>query len=409
MFTMKKITRRNFLKVTAAVAAAGALAACGSSSSTASVAASSAAGASSASSAAASSAAAGTKGTIGYNQLVTGDFALDTLAGNMKRSIEAAGYTAQLVCANGAIDQMITDVENLIASGVDGLLLWLPVDSMYLTVAEKCEAANVPFVLADKVPTDSSIMDQLMTYKSFAGAVAPDNRNNGKICAKVANDNNWTKGLIIAPGIGDGTATPRIDAFKEDFKGTVLGEVHTDDANEAVTKTEDLYLANPDAEFFFCTGASTFGTAALTVLEKYDDHDTKIITCELDSTIIDSLTKDDYVVSDLGDYWICGYLGGVIITNFLSGTPITQADGSAPNISDVPAFTVTPAYVDFFEKHIEGDCIYSDEELQAMQGISLDDFEKIIQDYSLPERALAKYKEGTVTAAELDAMGVEHN
>ena len=51
-----------------------------------------------------------TKGKIGYNYLVMGDFALDTLANNTKRAIEAAGYEAMGVCANGAVDQTNTDI-----------------------------------------------------------------------------------------------------------------------------------------------------------------------------------------------------------------------------------------------------------------------------------------------------------
>ena len=351
-----------------------------------------------------------TKGKIGYNYLVTGDFALDTLANNTKRAIEAAGYEAMGVCANGAVDQTITDIENMIAAGVDGLVLWLPVDSMYLTVAEKCEAAGVPFVLADKVPTDETITEQLYSYKTFVGAIAPDNYAHGENAANVALDNGWTQALIIAPGIGDGTATPRIEAFVETFTaggGTILGEVHSDDQNEVVTKTEDLYLANPEAQFFFCTGASTFGTAALNVLEKYSDHEKKIITCELDTTIIESMVEDDYVVSDTGDFWVCGYLASIMMTNYLSGNPFT-VDGKAPVITNVPSFAVIPEHVDFYQKHIAGDCIYSDAEIQAMQGITMDEFMEKVSAYSLPERALAKYAEGTVTAEELDAMGVEY-
>lgn len=352
----------------------------------------------------------GSKGKIGYNYLVTGDFALDTLANNTKRAIEGAGYEAMGVCANGALDQTITDIENMIAAGVDGLVLWLPVDSMYLTAAEKCEAAGVPFVLADKVPTDASILEQLYGYKTFAGAIAPDNYAHGTHAAEVALENGWKNALIIAPGIGDGTATPRIEAFKETFEaagGTILGEVHTDDQNEAVTKTEDLYLAHPEAEFFFCTGASTFGTSALNVLEKYGDHDRKIITCELDATIVESMNTDDYVISDTGDFWVCGYLAGVMMTNYLSGNAFTM-DGKPAVINNVPSFAITPQYVDFYNKHIAGDCTYSYDEIAEMQGITFDQFMEIVTSYSLPERALAKFAEGSVTAEELDAMGVEH-
>ena len=64
---------------------------------------------------------------IGYNQLITGDYALDTLANNIKFAIESAGHEAMGVVAGGNVDQMITDIENMIAAGCEGLVLWLPI------------------------------------------------------------------------------------------------------------------------------------------------------------------------------------------------------------------------------------------------------------------------------------------
>ena len=50
------------------------------------------------------------------------------------------------VCDNASLDQLVTDVENMINAGVDGLVLWIPNDSLYLSVADLCENAGVPFV-----------------------------------------------------------------------------------------------------------------------------------------------------------------------------------------------------------------------------------------------------------------------
>ena len=80
---------------------------------------------------------------IGYNQLVTGDFALDALANNMETAIEGLGCEAMGVVAGGSMEQMVTDIENMISSGCDALVLWLPIDSLYLTVAQMCEDAGV--------------------------------------------------------------------------------------------------------------------------------------------------------------------------------------------------------------------------------------------------------------------------
>ena len=234
-----------------------------------------------------------TKGVIGYNYFAAGDYALDTLANNTKHGIEASGYTAKGVCDNGSLDQLVTDVENLIASGVDGLVLWIPNDSIYLTVADICEKAEVPFVFADKVPTDSSITEELVqNYKMYKGGVTPDNYSYGVQMAEYALDQGYKTSIILASGVGDASGTPRIEGFKDVFEeagGKIVGEQHTDDSNQAVTQAEDIYLANTDADCIMATGASTFGSAGLEVLKKYNDQNMKIITADFDKTILQSM------------------------------------------------------------------------------------------------------------------------
>ena len=351
------------------------------------------------------------KGVIGYNYFATGDYALDTLANNTKHVIEACGYEAMGVCDNGSLDQLVTDVENMIASGVDGLILWIPNDSLYLTVAGMCEEAGVPFCLADKVPTDTAITEQLEQYEYYVGGVTPDNYSYGVQMGEFALDQGWTTCFILASGVGDASGTPRIDGFTATFEaggGKILGTQHTDDSNQAVTQAEDMYLANPDADFIMATGASTFGTAALETLQKYNDQNMKIVTADFDETILASMKESDTVAFLIGDFLVCGSYAAVLMCNYLNGTPITDEDGSAPYIDVVPAFSIPVEEQDLFSKYIAGDCIYSDEECQEMMGLTLDEFvnDWILKFDSLESRLQAKYEQGIISADEMEAAGL---
>jgi ABC-type sugar transport system substrate-binding protein len=347
---------------------------------------------------------------IGYNQLTTGDFALDSLSGNVKTGIEGTGNEGMCVIAGGDLMQTVTDVENMITSGCDALVLWLPIDALYQTVADMCEEAGVYWVLADKVPTDEEILNTLYSYKYFAGGVAPDNYSYGVALAQYAIDQGYKNAFVLAPGVGDATATPRIEGFKTTFEaagGTVLAEAHTDDSNEAVTQAEDMYLAYKDqADCILCTGSSTFGTAALQILKKYDDHNLKILTGDLDQTILNSMAEDDYVGVCAGDFWVSGVLASVMAANALNDNMFRDADGNAAVITDVPSFGVPAEQLDLFNKYIVGNDLFSDEELQAMIGISLDDLEDIIHNYSLVARFQAKAEQGIISADELAAAGI---
>ena len=352
------------------------------------------------------------KGVIGYNYFASGDYALDTLANNTKHAIESCGYTAQSVCNNGSLDQLVTDVENMIASGVDGLVLWIPNDSLYETVAQICEDAQVPFTLSDKVPTDKAIIERLEeNYTMYKGGVTPDNYSYGVQMAEFALDQGYETAFILASGIGDASGTPRIEGFRDVFEeagGTVLGEQHTDDSNQAVTQAEDMYLANPDADCIMATGASTFGTAALETLRKYDDHNMKIITADFDQTILQSMKEEDYVDFLIGDFLVSGTYSSVLLINALEGTPMTDVDGSAPLVDMVPAFPIPVEQQDLFTKYIAEDNIYMADEIQAMLGMSLEDFEEnVVKTYSLESRLQAKYDAGMISDEEMSAAGLK--
>ncbi len=359
----------------------------------------------------ASASGAPSKGVIGFNYFAAGDYALDTLANNTSHVIEACGYEAMSVCDNASLDQLVTDVENMINAGVDGLVLWIPNDSLYLSVADLCENAGVPFVLSDKVPTDPAIREKLETYSTYCGAVTPDNYSYGVQMAEFALDSGYKSGFILAPGVGDATGTVRINGFKETFEaagGTVLGEQHTDDSNQAATQAEDMYLANPDADFIMATGASTFGSAGLEVLNKYNDSHMKIITADFDEAILASMKNDDKVSFLIGDFLVSGSYAAALMCNKLDGTPILDEDGTAPYIDNVPAYSIPVEQIDLFSTYIAGDCIYSDEECVAMLGMSLEEFENtVVSVYSLNERLLAKYNEGTIPEQELLDAGIE--
>lgn len=351
------------------------------------------------------------KGVIGYNYFAAGDYALDTLANNTKRVIEACGYEAMGVCDNASLDQLVTDVENMISAGVDGLVLWMPNDSLYLKVAQICEDAGVPFCLSDKVPTDKAITEQLESFKTYVGGVTPDNHSYGVQMGEFALSQGYKSCFILASGVGDASGTPRIEGFTETFEaggGQILGTQHTDDSNQAVTQAEDMYLAHTDADFIMATGASTFGTAGLETLKKYNDTRMKIVTADFDESILASMKESDTVSFLIGDFLVCGSYASVLMCNYLNGTPITDPDGSAPYIDVVPAFSIPVAEQDLFAKYVAGDCIYSDEECQSMMGLTLDQFvnDVILKFDSLESRLQAKYEQGIISADEMQAAGL---
>lgn len=327
---------------------------------------------------------------IGYNYFGSGSYALLSLANNTKQVIEAFGNEAMGMDDEFNVEKIIQDVENMISSGCDGLVIWLPADSMYETVANMCAEAKVPFVLADKIPQDETIKAKLMENEYFAGAVAPANAVYGEMLADYAIAQGWTKCFVSGPAAGDPSDTPRIEAFTEKFEsagGTIYTETHADTADAALPQIENALTAYSDIDFVYGSG-SDYGIAACQALQNMG-IDAKVLTSGLDSEALDLLQDGTYMEVVNGDYWVCGTFAALILQNYLDGTPLVDADGNPIWIDDIQPFEVPAEQFDLYKQCFLDNTCYSNEELQSLSGIGYDAFVEALHNYSLDERLTA--------------------
>lgn len=348
---------------------------------------------------------------VGINYFGSASYALLLLKKNSEVVVEAFGGTPMSIDDEFNVEKIITDVENMIQSGCDGIVFWGPVETLYPTVSQMCLDAEVPFVLCDKAPTNQDVIDELLENPYFAGAITPDNRSYGVGMAEYALEQGWKTCIISAPGIGDASGTPRMEGFKEVFEaggGEILDELHSDDTASAQTKTEDSLVANPNPDFIYCTG-SDFGIAALGALEKFD-YDTTVLTSDFDETVLNALGDGKLPILN-GDSLICGTYSAIMLQNFLDGTPLKDDSGKAPWITDVKFFFIQPNQLELYNKFWIQEHCYSDEEMRQMSGKNNPDFDynaflDIVHNYSFAERLQAKMSEGKITEDELKAAGV---
>ena len=329
---------------------------------------------------------------IGYNYFGSGSYALLSLANNQDFVIKAFGNESMAMDDEFNVEKIIQDVENMISSGCDGLIIWLPAESMYETVANICAEAKVPFVLADKIPADASIKASLMANEYFAGAIAPANSVYGEMLAKYALDQGWTKCLISAPAAGDVTDTPRIEAFREVFEGAggiVYDELHADTADAALPQIENALTANSDVDFVYGSG-SDYGIAACNSLQNMG-IDAKVLTSGLDSEALNLLQDGTYMEVVNGDFWVCGTFAAIILQNYLDKTPLVDADGNPVWIDDVAPFVVPADQFSLYKECFLDNSCYFAADIQKMSGkynpdFNYDAFNEMVHKYSLNER-----------------------
>ena len=346
--------------------------------------------------------------TIGYNIFGSGPYALGMLANNTESVIKAYGQESMALDDEFSVEKIIQDVENMISSGCDGLVIWLPAESLYPTVAKMCADAQIPFVLNDKVPSNQEIIDTLQYNEYFAGCSAPNDNALGKGCAQYAIDQGWTSCIITSSAAGDSSDAPRIEGFREIFEaagGEVKEELHADNLDESVGQVQDALTATGEVDFIYGT-SSDYGLNACTALDG-KDADTKVISAGLETEALDALCNEESPLVYLaGDSWVSGIYSTILLENAIAGTPVQDADGNAPWIDDVAPFQILPEEYELYTTCFIDNLCYSDEELKAMSGIDYDSFMEIVDSYSFEDRVKAKLEEDLITQEDIDAAGL---
>lgn len=350
---------------------------------------------------------------IGYNYFGNAPV-LVTLGNNSKYVVEAFGGTATSMDDQFSADKIIQDIENMISLHVDGLVVWAPADALYPTISKMCLEAKIPFVLADKIPSDPKIKDQLLQNPYFVGGVAPKNADYGSSIAKYAIDKGYKTCIVNTSPVGDPSDQPRFDAFKKVFEaagGKILDVVHTTGTDGGVAQMENSLVAHPNPDFVYGVGSS-FGTGAVKALAKYS-YKTKVITSGLEEEVLSNLSAGKIEMAN-GDNWVSGTYAAVLLQNYLDGNKLLDKDGKAPVLDNVGFYQVTSKQVDLYKKCFISETTYSVDEIKQMNGktdknFNYDAFVKVITDYSLENRMAQKAKEGKVTKDELAAVGIQIN
>lgn len=86
---------------------------------------------------------------------------------NMKKQLEAAGYTVDLQYANDDVSVQISEVENMITGGCDVLVIASIDGSSLGAVLDKAKAANIPVIAYDRLLMNSDGVSYYATFDNF--------------------------------------------------------------------------------------------------------------------------------------------------------------------------------------------------------------------------------------------------
>ena len=192
--------------------------------------------------------------TIGFSlkTITNDDFQLAVYT-SIKNAVEASGNTFVDAIAESqtGVAVQVTQIEDLINSGVDGLIV-SPMDAnACVTVLEKAKEAGIPVVLIDSKIAEGHD-DLYITYISTDNFAAA--KKAGEFMAEQLGGEG--KVIIVRGANGSNAGDDRANGFKAGIEGTGLELVNEQPGDwtvdVAMQATENMLQADPDIDGIFC-------------------------------------------------------------------------------------------------------------------------------------------------------------
>ena len=351
--------------------------------------------------------------TVGINNWFSGAYALDILCNNAKQVIDTAGDNLQIFNDEGNAETVITDLENMLSSGVNGIMWMGMFENNFAVGPAKMNDAKTYFSFYDKIPTDDDTKKQIKQMEYFAGGTSNDNYEAGQMMAEQALNDGCKSALLAGAEIGDPNTAARIAGFQESFEkggGKILSvsRVTTGEANGPQQACDNMYAAYPEADCFYCSGES-FTLAALTVKSK-SASDVKVYGTDLNPTLLEYL-KDGSLSACCGASWVTAVYSAIMLENAMEGHRLVDEDGLPAILDNVHMISVTSSQADLYEKLWINELPYEESEISNLlyannPNVTLQDLVDMANNYSFEERVQAKFKAGKVSEDELTAAGI---
>ena len=209
--------------------------------------------------------------TIGYSlKTITNDDFQLALYTAVKDAVEASGNTFVEAIAETqtGVATQVTQMEDLINSGVDALIL-NPMDSnACITVMEKAKEAGIPVVLIDQ-GIEAGHEDLYITFISTDNFAAA--KKAGEFMAEKLGGEG--KVIIVRGANGSSAGDDRANGFKAGIEGTGLELVNEQPGDwtvdVAMQATENMLQADPDIDGIFCCSDNMIAG----ILQALDNND----------------------------------------------------------------------------------------------------------------------------------------
>ncbi len=288
--------------------------------------------------------------TIGINTWGSGVPVLDMFGDAKQYTLETLGHKVSRMSDDFNADKELQNVQNMCASGVDGIVFQAAAVTTVPAIGTECKNAKIPFAF-DVFVGENVDLDKLAADNEYyCGAIDLDMVADGAAIAQMAYDNGCRSAVMIGGNIGDNNMDQRSQGFTERFTalgGTVLQEARCTDNSECLTKASDMLSANSDVDAIYCF-VGDYIEGSLTAIDNLGLKDIQVyVSCVDEGTA--KYIKEGRVVGGNDGISLASYISCTLVLNHLAGHKIVDANGKAPRLSTSP-FRVDQSNVDNYVK-----------------------------------------------------------
>lgn len=248
----------------------------------------------------------------------------------IRQGAEALGVEVVVLNADNSPDTMASNIEDLVARGVDGLI-HVPYWNTGIKALLEAGTANIPVIMTDVYIED--IAPQSPEFPNYLAFIGPSDEAAGYAMANALFDELRAREMDLIVGVVDGTpgtsvAIDRRKGFDRALEenpditlaGAVTGNFVRDASQEAFAA---LYQGNPEIKGVWAAngGTATGVMAALKNADKVPGEDVLVVAMDLNPENVDAVEAGE-LLFDIGGHWLQGGFALVLMFDYLNGVEV---------------------------------------------------------------------------------------
>ncbi len=286
----------------------------------------------------------------------------------------------------------LTDCENLISAGCNGIYM-IPMDtSANLQLGNACQNAGVYLAMSNRDIIDEEVLKACEANPYFITRIKDDNYEISKEMVKILADKGIKKVCMLSGDPSDAMMVDRNKGFEDGAKeyGVEIlakSQLVSGDATANVNSINNFITLYPEVEGILCvSGTAGVGEAIITALNSSNREKGSVKVASFDTFEGNKQAFDDgWLVASCGGYTPECLAAFLALVNRVKGNEFSTE--ALPCFSQSPLLITSSEDMDIFSQYVDNPDvqIYSDEEIKSLVGpdVKAEDYQAFLDKWSI--------------------------